>query len=81
MNVPSKSLAITVFCFVLIFAAALTYLQILWADWAIRTIFNRDFHGLQIFAGMLIIELLCPKSLSGLTTILLLLMTLYIILV
>ena len=69
------------FCSALIFVGILAILQVMWADWAIRTIFNRDFHGLQIFAGMLIIELLCPKALSGLTTILLLLMTLYIFLV
>lgn len=56
------------------------YLQVLWADWAVQRIFNKDFHGFKIFLTLFVIESLAPKAIKGITTIILILMTLYIFL-
>lgn len=80
MKVISKPLA---FAFIVAFFAIITlgiYLQVLWADWAIIKIFNKDFHNLKICAALCIVEMLSPKALQGITMIVLILMTLYIFL-
>ena len=80
MKIISKPLAFTlIFAFFVVVAVGL-YLQVLWADWAINKIFNKDYHNLKIFVVMCIVEMLSPKALQGITMIGLLLMTLYIFL-
>jgi hypothetical protein len=80
MKVTSKPLAFTLIGLVFAVLILGIYLQVLWADWAITKIFNKDFSNFRIFACMFIVELLTPKALQGLTTIILILMTLYIFL-
>jgi hypothetical protein len=80
MKVISKPLA---FALIVAFFAIISlgiYLQVVWADWAIQRIFNKDFHDLKIFMTMCIVEMLLPKALQGITMIILILMTLYIFL-
>ena len=80
MKVISKPLA---FAFIVAFFAIVAlgiYLQVLWADWAIIKIFNKDFHNLKICVALCIVEMLSPKALQGITMIVLILMTLYIFL-
>ena len=81
MNVPSKQISVYLFLAVMMLIFVTSWLQVLWADWAIRTIFHKDFNDLAIFASMCFIEIFCPKNLRGLTFIILILMTLYIFLV
>lgn len=80
MRITSKPLAITLISLIFAVIVFATYLQVLWADWAIHKIFAKDFNNFKIFACMCVVEILTPKSLQGLTTIILILMTLYIFL-
>jgi len=80
MKITSKPLAITLISIFLLIVFVGFYLQVLWADWAINKIFNKDFHNLKIFVCMCVVEILSPKALQGITTIILILMTLYIFL-
>lgn len=57
---------------------ASVYLQVLWADWVVRTLFHKDYNNWTVLLALFILELLTPKPLRGLSTIILLLMTLYI---
>ena len=78
MKITSKPLAIflivTFFC--IVFAGFA--LQVLWTDWAIQRIFNKEYAWWQLFAGLFLLELLAPKALQGISWIILFLMTLYI---
>lgn len=80
MKAVSKPLAFALIVATFAIITLGIYLQVLWADWAIIKIFNKDFHGLQICAALCIVEMLSPKALRGITTIALILMTLYIFL-
>jgi hypothetical protein len=80
MKVTSKPLAFALIIAFFAIVALGIYLQVLWADWAIQHIFNKDFHNLKIFVAMCIVEMLSPKALQGITMIVLILMTLYIFL-
>lgn len=53
----------------------------MWWDWALNTIFHKDFNIFQLLIGIFAVELLSPKCLRGITWSILLLMTLYIFLV
>jgi hypothetical protein len=77
---PSVSLALTLIGTFFIVLVLCIYLQVLWIDWVIQRIFNKDFSGLNIFLIMFIIEICMPKALHGITTLALILMTLYIFL-
>jgi hypothetical protein len=81
MKITSKPLACTLIgAFFLVLMAGI-YLQVLWTDWAVQKIFNKDFHGFKIFLALFIIESLAPRAIKGITTIILILMTLYIFLI
>lgn len=80
MRITSKPLAISLISLFFVFIFIGMYLQVLWADWAINKIFAKDFNNFKIFACMCIIEILSPKALQGITTIILILMTLYVFL-
>ena len=80
MKVTSKPLAFTLISLIFAIIIIGVYLQVLWTDWAITKIFNKDFNDFKIFACICVVEMLAPKSLQGLTTIILILMTLYIFL-
>ena len=80
MKIESKSTALLLAVVTFVFMSLVIYLQVLWADWAITKIFNKDFHNLKIFAALCIVEMLSPKALQGITMIILILMTLYIFL-
>lgn len=81
MRIKSKPLAATLLCVLLLAIVLGIYLQILWTDWAIQRIFNKDFHNLHIFLALFTVELLTPKAIRGITTLILVLMTLYIFLI
>jgi hypothetical protein len=80
MKIESKSTTLLLAVVTFVFISLVIYLQVLWADWAIHKIFNKDFHNLKIFATMCVVEMLSPKALHGISTIILILMTLYIFL-
>lgn len=80
MKVTSKPLAITLITTLFLVIILGCYLQVLWADWAVQKIFNKDYSGLQIFIALFLIESFSPKAIKGITTIILILMSLYIFL-
>lgn len=74
---PAAIGLVSIFCVLILLLA---YLQVLWADWAVYKIFNKDFHNLKVFAVIFLVEMFAPKALQGISTIALILMTLYIFL-
>lgn len=80
MKVTSKPLAVILIICFFAFIIGGYVLQVMWADWAIQRLFQKEYSWLQIFAALFLIELLAPKALQGISMIILFLMTLYIFL-
>lgn len=59
-------------------ALLLIVLEVYWADWIIQTIFNKDFNNWAIFGALVVIAITTPKAMWGLTTLCMVLTTLYI---
>jgi hypothetical protein len=59
----------------------LVWFQVWWADWVVQTLFHKDYNNWIILLGLFVFELLTPNKLSGLSSIILFLSTLYIWLV
>lgn len=58
--------------------AVSVYLQVLWADWVVRTLLDKDYNNWAILLALFVFEAFTPRVLRGLSTIILILCTLYI---
>ena len=76
-SLSKRTMQVIAILFLLVIVASV-YLQVLWADWAIKSIFDKDVNNWLILLALFVFEILTPKSLRGLSTIILFLMTLYI---
>jgi hypothetical protein len=64
-----------IFCAIIV---ASVFLQVLWADWVVRTLFDKDYNNWAILLAMFIFEMCTPKILRGLSTLILFICTFYI---
>ena len=64
--------------FLIALMTALIWFQVWWADWVVQSLFHKDYNNWLILAVLFVFEILTPDLLRGLTSILLLLSTLYI---
>jgi hypothetical protein len=58
--------------------AVSVYLQVLWADWVVRTLLDKDYNNWAILLALFVFEAFTPRVLRGLSSIILILCTLYI---
>lgn len=80
IRITSKPWALTLIGILFALMCAGVYLQVLWTDWAVHEIFKKDFNNFLIYAALLTVEAAAPKSMKGITVLILILMTLYIFL-
>jgi len=78
MDTSRKVMIAIAIPFVFALLAAIIWFQVWWADWVIQTLFNKDYNNWLILLTLFAFEILTPRCLSGLSSILLFLATLYI---
>lgn len=76
-NISKRSAQLLCVLFFAIIVASV-YLQVLWADWVVRSLFDKDYNNWALLLAMIVLEMCTPKVLRGLSSIILILCTFYI---
>lgn len=64
--------------FIIALVAVIYYLCVIWADWVIKSIWDKDINNWLILAAFLVLGLFTPKSLRGWPMLLVAIGTVYI---